>query len=256
MQPAHRPRPKRIPNPAEHHFVQVNVVQSSPRPRNRLQYQPASELKLAGNKTRVWEASLAEIREIDIGSWFDPVFSEQRTPTLQEVLELARGRANVVIELKYYGHDQMLEKRVVDVVEATDMVGNTAIMSLKYDALTKVRSMRPDWHIGLLSAKAIGDPANLDINFMAVERGMVRGTFVRRMHRAGKKVLVWTVNDPVSMSRLMSLGVDGLITDEPELAREVLEQRRNLNIVERLLIHAAVIFGQPYTLRRYRDGSP
>jgi glycerophosphoryl diester phosphodiesterase len=213
-------------------------------------------MKLVGNEARVWETSMAEIRDIDIGSWFDPVFSEQRAPTLQEVLELARGRVNVVIELKYYGHDQKLEKRVVDIVEATDMVGSTAIMSLKYDALLKIRKLRPDWHTGLLSAKAIGDTANLDIDFMAVEKGMARGGFIRRMHQAGKKVFVWTVNDPVSMSRLMSLGVDGIITDEPELARKVLDQRRDLNIAERLLIHTAVIFGQPYTPKQYRDDSP
>ena len=213
-------------------------------------------MKLAGNDSKVWEVSLAEISEIDVGSWFDPVFSEQRVPTLREVLELARGRVNVVIELKYYGHDQMLEKRVVDIVEATDMVGNTAIMSLSYNALGKLRVLRPEWHIGLLSSKTIGATTDLDVDFMAVQTGMARAGYIRRMHRAGKQVFVWTVNDPVTMSRMMSLGVDGIITDEPELAREVLKQRQGLNIAERLLIHTAVIFGQPHTPRLYRDDSP
>ncbi len=80
--------------------------------------------------------------------------------------------------------------------------------------------------------------------------------FVRRVHRAGKKVFVWTINDPVTMSRMMSLGVDGIITDEPELARRVVQQRKEMNIAERLLIHTTLIFGQPFTPRQYRDGSP
>lgn len=213
-------------------------------------------MKLAGNKTRIWEASLAEIKEIDIGSWFNPAFSAQRAPTLREVLELARGRVNVLIELKYYGHDQMLEKRVVDVVEACEMVGDTAIMSLRYDALGKVRVLRPEWRLGLLSTKTIGATTDLDIDFMGVQASMARGGYIRRMHRAGKKVFVWTVNDPVTMSRLMSLGVDGIITDEPELAREVLKQRQGLNIAERLLIHTAAFFGRSYTPKQYRDDSP
>jgi glycerophosphoryl diester phosphodiesterase len=213
-------------------------------------------MKLAGDRTRVWEATLEEIGDIDIGSWFAPEYSDQRAPTLTEVLEIAKGKANVVIELKYYAHDQRLEQRVVDIVEASGMVSQTAIMSLNYGGLQKVRTMRPDWQIGLLSAKAIGNLALLDSDFLAVEKGMARSGLIRRVHKAGKKVFVWTVNDPVTMSRMMSLGVDGIITDEPEMARQVLLQRRDMNIAERLLIHTALLFGQPYTPRLYRDNSP
>jgi len=187
---------------------------------------------------------------------FDQVFSEERVPTLKQVLETARGKANVVIELKYYGHDEKLEQRVVDIVEEMGMVNETAIMSLKYEAVMKVRALRPDWKIGLLSATAIGDLTRLDADFLAVATGMASGGFIRRAHKAGKQVFVWTVNDPVSMSRMMSLGVDGIITDEPEMARQVLADRAELSSVERLLIHTALLFGQSFTPRQYRDESP
>ena len=213
-------------------------------------------MKLAGNKSKVREATLVQMGDIDIGSWFDPSFSAERVPTLRKVLDTARGKAKVVIELKYYGHDEKLEQRVVDVVEAAGMVDDTAIMSLEYDAVSKIRSLRPYWKIGLLSATAIGDLSNLDADFLAVATGMVSAGFVRRAHDAGKQVFAWTVNDPVSMSRMMSLGVDGIITDEPEMARKVLADRAELSSVERLLIHTALLFGQPYTPREYRDNSP
>jgi len=213
-------------------------------------------MKLAGNEIKVWDATLAQMRDIDIGSWYDPSFSGERVPTLQKVLETARGKAKVVIELKYYGHDRKLEQGVVDIVEAAGMVNETAIMSLNYDAVRKIRVLRPDWKIGLLSATAIGDLSNLDTDFLAVATGMVSAGFVRRAHEAGKQVFAWTVNDPVSMSSMMSLGVDGIITDEPEMARKVLADRAELSSVERLLIHTALLFGQPYTARQYRDDSP
>jgi len=52
------------------------------------------------------------------------------------------------------------------------------------------------------------------------------------------------------------LGVDGVITDEPEMAREVLADRAELGSVERLMLHAAVLFDRPLPKRTYRDGSP
>jgi len=213
-------------------------------------------MKVAGVDLKVWEGTLQQLREIDIGSWFGPEFSAERVPTLVEVLDEARGRSRVVIELKYYGHDQQLEQRVVDIVEQAGMVNDVAIMSLKYDGIQKIRTLRPDWMIGLLSAKAIGSLARLDADFLAVNMTMATPGFIRRARVAGKQVFVWTVNDPVSMSRMMSLGVDGIITDEPEMARNVLAERSDLSSVERLLVHTAVLFGRPVPPRIYRDQSP
>jgi glycerophosphoryl diester phosphodiesterase len=213
-------------------------------------------MKLAGVDLKVSNGTLQQMREIDIGSWFSPEFSAERVPTLTEVLVDSRGQSRVVIELKYYDHDQQLERRVVDIIEQADMVNDVAIMSLKYDGLQKIRRLRPEWVVGLLSAKAIGNPASLDVDFLAVNMGMVTPRFIRRARLAGKQVFVWTVNDPVSMSRMMSLGVNGIITDEPEMAVNVLADRSGLSSVERLLVHTAVLFGRPVPPRIYRDESP
>ncbi len=213
-------------------------------------------MKLAGKPVKIWDATKADLEGIDIGSWYSAAFSSERVPTLKQVLELARDKAGVVIELKYYGHDENLEQRVIDIVEETDMVNNIAIMSLKYKAIKKIRVLRPDWTVGLLSATAIGDLSQLDTDFLAVAMGMVSSGFVRRAHAAGKRVYVWTVNDPLSMSRMISLGVDGVITDEPEMARRVLSERAQLSTVERLLVHVAQLFGEPYIPNQYRDNSP
>jgi glycerophosphoryl diester phosphodiesterase len=167
-----------------------------------------------------------------------------------------RGRSRVVIELKYYGYDRDLERRVVEIVEEADMVSAVAVMSLEYPAIQKIRALRPDWTIGLLSATAVGDLTRLDADFLAVNMGMATPGFVRKARAAGKGVFVWTVNDPVSMSRMMSIGVAGIITDEPEMARKVVAERASMSPVERLLIHTAVLFGEPVPPRTYRDNSP
>jgi glycerophosphoryl diester phosphodiesterase len=213
-------------------------------------------MKLSGVDLKVWDGSLKQLQEIDIGSWFDPKFSAERVPTLAQVLEVARGKVHVVIELKYYGHDQQLEQRVVEIVEKAGMVDDIVIMSLQYKGIEKIRALRPQWVIGLLSTTAVGNLAKLDLDFLAVNMGMATSGFIRRTHAAGKKVFVWTVNDAVSISRMISLGVDGVITDEPEMARNVVTERSGLSSVERLLIHTAVLFGRPIPPRIYRDESP
>jgi glycerophosphoryl diester phosphodiesterase len=193
-------------------------------------------MKTARNPLRIWDARRADIDGIDVGSWFDPRFSAERVPTLEEVLLAAGGRARVNIELKYYGRDEDLERRVVQMVEKTGMADRVVIMSLKYDGVRKVRSLRPDWTYGLLTSVSLGNLEAFDVDFLAVNAAAASRGFIRRAHRRGREVYVWTVNDPYLMSAMMSRGVDGIITDDPGLARRILEIRSKLDPVQRLLV--------------------
>jgi len=193
-------------------------------------------MKQAGVPLKVWEATPEDLAQIDIGSWFDPAYADQRPPTLRAVLETAKGRGRVLIELKYYGHDARLEERVAEIVEETGMVADVMVMSLKRAGVAKMRALRPNWPVGILAARAIGDLAALDAAFLAVNTGQVSGHLLRRAHAAGKRVYVWTVDDPRAMSRMISMGVDGLITNRPALARQVMEERAALSLPERLLL--------------------
>jgi len=193
-------------------------------------------MKQAGVPLKVWRATPEDLARIDIGSWFDPAYADQRPPTLRAVLERAKGRGRVLIELKYYGHDDRLEERVARIVEETGMARDVGIMSLKRAGVARMRALRPDWPAGILAARAIGDLAGLDADFLAVNTGQVSPRLLRRAHAAGKRVHVWTVDDPRAMSRFISMGVDGLITNDPALARQVIAQRTELSLLERLVL--------------------
>jgi glycerophosphoryl diester phosphodiesterase len=200
-------------------------------------------MKVASDPLKIWDATAADLARIDIGSWFDPDFAAERVPRLSEVLERCRGRAGVNIELKYYGHDELLEQRVVDIVEASGMQDDIVLMSLKAEAVAKLKALRPEWTVGLLAATALGDLTRAEADFLAVNTGMASRSFVRSAQSRERPVYVWTVNDAATMALMVARGVDGIITDEPALAREVLSWSRELSSLERLLVVLALFTG-------------
>lgn len=199
-------------------------------------------MKLANNPLKIWDATAAELESIDIGSWFAASYASQRVPTLRQVLELCKGKVGVIIELKYYGHDQALEERVIQIVEELGMSEQIMVMSLKADRVQRVRRLRPTWVCGILMSVAVGDIDSLDVDFLAVNGAFVGRSLVNRVHKAKMKIFVWTVNDVGTMSMLMNRGVDGVLTDRPSLARDVLEARSRISRTERLLAEVASWF--------------
>ncbi|CAK9014919.1 Putative glycerophosphodiester phosphodiesterase YhdW (Glycerophosphoryl diester phosphodiesterase), partial [Durusdinium trenchii] len=164
--------------------------------------------KLSGSDAKIWELTLDELRQIDIGSRFGPEFSVERVPTLEQVLDVCRGRVGLNIELKYYGHDQDLERKVVQLVEARGMQDDVLIMSLEARGIERIKRLRPDWTVGLLIAVAAGDLTNVDADFLAVNTGLATRRLIVSAHNKGKRVFVWTVNDPIQMSIMISRGAD------------------------------------------------
>ena len=199
--------------------------------------------RVGNNPVKIWAATADELRSVDIGSHFDPAFSDERVPTLEEVLQTCKGKAGVNIELKYYGHDQDLENRVIELVERFQMETEIVVMSLESKRIKKFKALRPDWTTGLLTAVAAGDLTRAEVDFLAVNSKLATRPFVDAAHRRNKTVSAWTVNDAYAMSALISRGIDNLITDHPAIARQVLEERQQMSPLERMMIEVALYLG-------------
>jgi len=200
-------------------------------------------MKAGGAPMKIWETDAATLRTVDIGSRAGPQFAGERVPTLAEALAACKGKCRVVVELKSYGHNQRLEERVVEVVEAAGMANDCIFMSLDHGMMRKLKQLRPAWRCGILVAKAFGDLTELKADFLAVEARMATRRFVRRAHGAGQQVYIWTVDDPAWMLAAMGRGVDGLITNKPDLARQVVARRAGMSDAQRLLVALLVRMG-------------
>ena len=199
--------------------------------------------KIGGSGLKVFDSTLTELQSVDIGSWKNPSFSDQRIPTLQQLLALCKNRIKVLIELKYYGREKHLEQRVAEIVDTAGMQDQIRVMSLSYPGIQKMKSIRPQWSVGLLASASLGDITRLEADFFAINARFASRTFIRRIHNRGKNVLVWTINDPISISAMMSKGVDGIITDEPQLAANIRLERAELGMHQRIMIQLASFIG-------------
>jgi glycerophosphoryl diester phosphodiesterase len=190
--------------------------------------------RMGGVAKKVWDLSYEEIRAIPLGAKSAVEFRNEPAPTLDEVLALARDRIRLNVELKYYGdHQPRLAERVVEAVRAHGMTNQVEIQCLEYEPLMEVRRVAPDIPVGYLMSVNAKQPGRLSVDFLSVQLGRVTGAFIGTGHRRGQGIHVWTVNKPADMERMIALGADALITDEPAEALRCVQEWEGLTRAER-----------------------
>jgi len=201
--------------------------------------------RVAGDSRRLGDLTFDEVRKLEVGSWFAPAFAGERIPTLAEAIELARGRIKLNIELKFFGpdHDTRLAPAVADLLRDKDFDSDCIITSFDYDALAEVKEHNPRQRTGLIVAQVLGDVNRLGIDALSVRLESLSDEMLRDAHRQGREVLVWTVNDPREMTRLMMRGVDNIITSDPDLLIRVRDEWNNMTGTERLLLSSRLLLG-------------
>ncbi len=193
-------------------------------------------MRLAGVDKKVWETPYAELRELDVGSWFSPEFQGERIPTLAQVIETAKGKIKLNIELKLTGHEERLVESVLRTIREASFESECVITSLSVDALAQARTLNKDIPIGYIVYGSFGDIAKLEVDFLSVATRLATDRLIKQAHQEGRAVHVWTVNDPKQMSLFIERGVDNIITDVPEVLVGLLRERAELSDEEKVLL--------------------
>jgi glycerophosphoryl diester phosphodiesterase len=178
----------------------------------------------------VADLTLAQLKRLDAGSTFDPAFAGERIPTLEEVLEMEE-RLFINIELKTPGlRDSGLERAVTALIKRCGTGDRVLLSSFNPFSLRRAKRLAPHIPVGLLYASDL--PLPLRRAWLAPlaphearhpEHTMVDARYMAWARRRGYRVNTWTVDDPEEMRRLIQLGVDGIITNVPDVLRGVLE---------------------------------
>jgi glycerophosphoryl diester phosphodiesterase len=202
-------------------------------------------LRLGGDPRKVDALTLADLETIDIGAHHNPPFPNEPAPTLKQVIDLARGKMKINVELKYNFPDPGLAQAVVDLLRQENFEDQVVITSLDYNALLQVESIEPRLITGHIVTAAVGNVTRSKADFLSLNAAKATVSLVRRAHAAGKQVHVWTVNTPDAMLRMIERGVDNIITDDPVLLARVIRERNALSRTQLLGLRLRVLFDIP-----------
>jgi glycerophosphoryl diester phosphodiesterase len=150
-------------------------------------------------------------------------------PLLSDVLQRYQRSAFLDIELKVPG----LETNTLALLRKYPPVCGYVISSFLPGALKKIRGSDANIPLGLIceSESQLGLWSSVPVQYVIPHHKLMRRTRIAELQRNGKKVIVWTVNSVGDMERLAKWGVDGVVSDKPELlVRMVGAKRANLRI--------------------------
>lgn len=181
---------------------------------------------------KVNELSYEELKKLDAGSFFSNEFSEEKIPTLEEVLQLVKGQKDLLIEFKY-GNETYpgIEEAVLELLDKHQAVNWCIVHSFRTSVLESLHHLKPQLRLQKLFILQLRfTPFYYDTGFNSfdpndypyIQEYSLNEYFgnkeiIYRLQAMGKKVNVWTPNKTHRIDAYKALGIDGIITDYPDL---------------------------------------
>ena len=184
---------------------------------------------------RVADFTHAELMRLDAGARRPGPEGPQRIPTLGDVIdEVGKGPAGLLLELKA---PELYPGIVSDVATALRVrkgylasavpAGRLVVQSFDFAAMKDLKTQLPSVPVALLGA-----PARAHLPVLASWADQVNphhlkvdSAYVDQIHEVGMACLVWTVNRTQAMKRALRMGVDGVITNRPDVVARLLNDR-------------------------------
>ena len=179
----------------------------------------------------VHELTLDQVRQADAGGWFGAQFRGERVPTLREVLDLARNRALVLIEVKA----DFIAERTLQIIADAKAGEQVVLQSFNPETVRRIRCLEPGFSVAQLIGKLAGTSARRQArklaqkllqdgaNALAIWHGALSPAFLDEMRKRAISVWTWTVDEEEVMRDLALLGVQGIITNYPNRLNRVLD---------------------------------
>lgn len=169
-----------------------------------------------GEKLPIVDRSWEELRLLDAGSWYHAKFKGEPIPRLDEALDLIQSGSVTLIERKHGP-----AKPLVEMLAEKKLTDAVVVQAFDWDYLKDVAKFEPKIVLGALGSKELG-PAQIEqvaaipgLDFVGWSYKDVTPAAVEALHAKNLKVFTYTVNDVEAAKKLVAMGVDGIITDDP-----------------------------------------
>ncbi|MGH9341247.1 MAG: glycerophosphodiester phosphodiesterase [Acidobacteriota bacterium] len=183
--------------------------------------------RTTSGKGVVSEMTLADIKRLDAGSWFNSRFAEEKVPTLEEVLQLVRpSSSKLLIEIKEgNGLPEDFAGKLLGAIEEHGMQSRVIVQSFDHSAVKQVGAVATEIPTAALIGEETPDPVGetkaAGAEILAIRHTLATLELIKKTHDSGLRFFVWTVDDPATIRRMLEWGVDAVISNYPDRVREV-----------------------------------
>ena len=178
--------------------------------------------RILGVEKNIDELTYREITGLEVENRENFHSDEKIVATLGEALELVDGQMDVQIDVKTYGRGEKVAERIVSIIDEYDMVGNTYIQSFDRMFIEKVEELNPEVKTSQIMFYVLGDLSYIEADYFTVEKGLITHEFVGKAREEDKGIWVWTVNKEEDIKEVLQYDIDGIITKDPLLVKEIL----------------------------------
>lgn len=158
---------------------------------------------------RVNHKNLSQLKALDAGNG-------EKVPTVEDVLISFKGKVKFVIELK----EENTEKEILNMIYKYDLENDVILVSFKKRVLKKIRALDNKVVTGLITLTGIGgvkSAVDLGCKALATHVYFATKNKVEDAHKNGLLFFCWTSDDKKKCHQLKEMGVDGVITNKPDL---------------------------------------
>ncbi len=176
---------------------------------------------------KVRQHTLEELKGLDSGTWFDTAFAQEKIVTLEEVFQEIPSDMLINVEIKNQSKvkDNIAEK-LVELIDKYDRHKTVIISSFDHTVLKNVSELQSGIRLGVLLYASLVEPwryinrMEMDIHSIHCALEYTDESFIKESQKRGFKVFVYTVNDRVDAEYLKNSGVDGIITNYPDIIQK------------------------------------
>lgn len=174
---------------------------------------------------QIKDLTLEELKQLDAGSKFNKKHAGARIPTVREIFEEFGDETKYYIETKSPQSYPGIEEKLIALINEFNLLDKIILHSANIESLSKLHKLAPDAELGLLlwyTETAYISDEEIDnipeyIKYIIPNHDYLTEDYIKKVKEAGFSIHTYTVNEKEDFGRLVEMGVEGVITNYPDI---------------------------------------